>query len=138
MAEFGRRTRSAVLGLALLALPTPVLASSLFISIGGGNHVTSTPGSGGGGDVSALIPTVTPMSPAPAGSAILPFTVGNSFSAPNSDSSSDSRGLDEKWGDPLNTKLFDSDTVHAGLNYYYGSGLGGTQGGVGFSLHIDN
>jgi hypothetical protein len=143
MADIGRALRFSLVGLALLALPTQAAAggvSGVVIFGGGGNHVTATPGSGGGGDVSALIPTVTPMSNAAPASAILPFTMGNSFTAPsaNADSPSDRSGLDEKWGDPLNTKLFDSDTVHAGLNYYYGSGLGGTQGGVGFSLHIDN
>lgn len=136
MAAIARLIRFGLLGLALLALPSNAFAVDILVSGVGGMHVAGTPGSSGGGDVSTLIPSVS----RPAGTAILPFTVGNSVTASsaNSDSSSDSRGLDEKWGDPLNTKLFDSDTVHAGLNYYYGSGLGGSQGGVGFSLHIDN
>ncbi len=142
MAAIARSFRSGFLGLALLALPTQTVAdgvSGALILGGGGTRTTLTSGSVGGGDVSVLIPSLaTPA--APAGASILPFTVGNGFTAPaaNADSSSNSRGLDEKWGDPLNTRLFDSDKVHAGLNYYYGSGLGGSQGGVGFSLHIDN
>ena len=135
MAAIARLIRFGLLGLTLSALPSHAFAVDILVSGAGGMHVAGTPGSSGG-DVSTLIPSLA----RPAGSAILPFTVGNSVTASgaNSDSSSDSRGLDEKWGDPLNTKLFDSDTVHAGLNYYYGSGLGGSQGGVGFSLHIDN
>lgn len=48
------------------------------------------------------------------------------------------RGLDEKWGDPLKADLFDTRSVHGRLNYYYIAGQQGTQSGIGFTLTFPN
>ena len=120
----------AALGCVLcVAVPISAKASGTF-SVSGSVVVT---GGGNPGVTSPLTPPSSPNVVTIAGTPIIASSNSN-----GSASNDEQRGPDEKWGDPLSTKLVNTDRVQAGFNYYAGSGWNGSQGGVGFSLTFKN
>ena len=110
-----------------LAVPGSAMAGSLLVVSAGGSSAFLSP----------LAPASS-ATPSPGGAVIsgTPILAAPSFGSATSNS--DQHGPDARWGDPLSTKLFDSDSVQAGFRYYAGSSEGGSQGGVGFSLTFKN
>ncbi len=148
MARIARVLRfAAVLGLAGYGLTTAALAGTLTATMLGGPRIAATPGSVGSADTmasgssalrviggagnAAAIPISGAAGIAPTGVAAFNAPASNGNVNAGSDAS---RGPDQKWGDPLSAGLYDSDSVHAGLNYYYSSGRDGSEGAVGFSV----
>ena len=109
-----------------------------------GANTFSGPAVVGGTYTGQLTGTGTSSAPAaPAASA--PAYVGSFLSprpvltiAQPSTPSPENRGPDAKWGDPINADLFEADGVHAKLDYYAGSGNGGTETSVGITFSIKN
>ena len=142
----GKATRFCV-GALVLGTLSPAFGGSISgtgtLTLSGANTFTG-PTVVGGTYTGQLTGTGTSNAPAaPAASA--PANVGSFLSprpvltiAQPSTPSPENRGPDAKWGDPINADLFDADGVHAKLDYYAGSGNGGTETGVGITFSFPN
>ncbi len=147
----------AALGLMLCAMAAGDAKAGVLTASGGlqTSPVATATLIGGGSSpaISAGVISVSPStaSSVPASSIIAPVSgpapltgfstyqpASRSAGAGSAPSSADSRGVDEKWGDPLNAGIYDSDSMHAGFSYYYGNSQGASQGGIGFSLTFKN
>ena len=133
-------TAQLVAGVLAFGTLTPALGGTLTLS--GAGQVTIV---GSSGSASTPAPAAPAAASTSVPSAAAPVYVG-SFLSPRpvmtitqpSAASPESHGPDEKWGDPINADLFETDSVHAKLDYYAGSGNGGTQAGVGITLSFPN
>lgn len=123
----------------VLGIAAPQAASASGAQVSAGTFTingVSTLGSPGTGAPSNSGPAASVL--APIGGTVTGYPA-QALSVPQP-SASGSRGVDEKWGDPLDTDLFDSGTMRARVNYYFGNGngQGSGQGGVGISLTFPN
>ena len=118
----------------LFCIASPVSATAgtaIFTDLSAGTLTVS-----GGGNPGVTSPLAPPSSPGVVMITGTPIMASsNSTSATSND---EQRGPDAKWGDPLSTKLLDSDDLQAGFHYYAGSSQGGDQGGVSFTLTFKN
>ncbi len=109
---------------------TPAFAGSGTLTLRGGTYSGDLSGSGGlpnAGTPPSL--TAAPISP--------PGT--NPFPSVTSDAPAQvEHSSGQNWGQPLGADLYDSDSVHARLNYYYNNDQTSPQQGVGFSLTFPN
>ncbi len=99
--------------------------------------------SGGAGTLNITVsPTTaaqpTPPAPVPAAPLAITGPMPGFHAAPAAAAAPSDNHFSQKWGDPLNADLYDSDTMRARFDYYYDSSRGNEQGGIGFSLTFKN
>ena len=143
--------RAIALAVALALVGAPALAGSLSGNLSGRGGLTVGSGSGTlmlqGTNTSAGAPPPGPTAGATSDPASAPANGGGVISPPGTNPfpsvSADvapeaAHSSGQNWGQPLGADIYDSDTVHARLNYYYNNDQTSPQQGVGFSLTFPN